>query len=182
MADWETTDSKIVYENPWMKVREDKIIRPGGAPGMYGYLVHRSAGVMVIPVSPDGELYLISQYRYPVGKTMWEFPSGSSEGKDILEAAAMELKEESGMTSPRLQRIGTSYSMPGLSSLELEIVIAWDAVETGKDIASMHDEGIGEVMKTSFNEALAMAYRGDIICGETLACLCLATPFLSATA
>ena len=56
--------SRVVYENPWMRVREDAIGRPDGSAGIYG-VVEKPDFALVIPVDADG-VWLVEQYRYPV--------------------------------------------------------------------------------------------------------------------
>jgi hypothetical protein len=85
--DIETIASKVVYENRWMKVKEDKIRRRDGSVGIYGF-VDKPDFAVIIPF--DGErLYLVQQYRYPVGQRQWELPQGSWE--DVLDAHPEEL-------------------------------------------------------------------------------------------
>ena len=61
----QTTGTRIVYENRWMRVREDTIRRQDGSAGIYG-IVEKPDFVVVAPVEDNGRLYLVDQYRYPV--------------------------------------------------------------------------------------------------------------------
>src|SRR3954453_23824953 len=69
-----TLSTRIAYENPWTRLREDRIRRPDGSDGIYG-VVERSDFVVVVPIQ-DGRVTLVEQYRYPVQARMWEFPMG----------------------------------------------------------------------------------------------------------
>ena len=73
--DIEATASRIVYENRWMRVREDAIRRRDGSAGIYG-VVEKADFVVVVPVEADGSIHLVQQFRYPVGARFWEFPQG----------------------------------------------------------------------------------------------------------
>lgn len=64
-------DSRIVYRNPWMTVREDRIERPDGSPGIYG-VVEKPDFALVIPAE-NGGFHLVEEYRYPVGRRTWNF-------------------------------------------------------------------------------------------------------------
>ncbi len=55
---WLAVSSKRIYDNPWITVREDKVVRPDGEPGIYG-VVH-----------------FVGQYRYPLKSYSWEIPEG----------------------------------------------------------------------------------------------------------
>ena len=85
----ETTSTQLVYENRWMRVREDTIRRRDGSNGIYS-VVEKPDFVVIIPVEDDGRLYLVEQFRYLVTGRYWEFPQGSweqIEGADPLEMA-----------------------------------------------------------------------------------------------
>ncbi len=89
--------SRTVYENKWMKLREDDIAFPDGTRGIYG-VVGKPHFALIIPYE-KGHFYLVRQYRYPVGAAFWEFPQGSYEeqpGVDPRELTRKELKEETG--------------------------------------------------------------------------------------
>ena len=77
-ANIETTSTRFVYENRWMRVREDTIRRRDGSTGIYG-VVEKSDFVVIVPVEDDGQVHLVEQYRYPVKGRYWEFPQGSWE-------------------------------------------------------------------------------------------------------
>src|ERR1700712_17154 len=98
-AEIETTASRIVYRNRWMSVREDSILRANGQAGIYG--VVEKTDFATIAALQDGQLWLVEQYRYPVGQRFWEFPQGSWEGQDVdpLILARAELREETGMVA-----------------------------------------------------------------------------------
>src|SRR6267142_2955820 len=103
-ADITTTGTSVVYENRWMRVREDTIRRRDGSNGIYG-VVEKPDFVVIIPVEDDGRLYLVEQFRYPVKGRYWEFPQGSweqIEGADPLEMALGELREESGLDAAEM--------------------------------------------------------------------------------
>ena len=93
---------ELKYENKWMKVYEDKILRSSGKEGLYG-VVEKGEFALIVPF--DGKyLYLVEQYRYPLKVKTLEFPQGMVEktDADITESARRELKEET-----PLCRIGT---------------------------------------------------------------------------
>lgn len=109
--------SRLVYENPWMRVTEDEVQRRDGSIGRYG-VVHSRDFVLVIPF--DGERYhLVEQFRYPVGARLWEFPQGSVAGGESLppeELAAIELAEETGLRAGQLDYLGFLHHGYGRST------------------------------------------------------------------
>ncbi len=91
---WRTLSSRIVYRNPWLTLREDTVIRPDGAEGIYSVVEMRpSCGVVAI--NEDNQIALVGQWRYVHGKYSLEIPTGGSEeGEAPLDAAKRELLEE----------------------------------------------------------------------------------------
>ena len=71
--DIETIGTRIVYENRWMRVREDAIRRRDGSSGIHG-VVEKPDFVAIVPVEDDGRLYLVQQFRYPVQGRYWDLP------------------------------------------------------------------------------------------------------------
>jgi ADP-ribose pyrophosphatase len=124
--DIETTSSRIVYENRWMRVREDTIRYRDGAPGIYG-VVEKPNFVVVAALESDGRLHLVEQYRYPVGARHWELPQGAWELKpdaDPLEVARGELREETGLEAAEIIHVGHLLQAPGYATQAYDIYLA----------------------------------------------------------
>lgn len=119
------TGSRIVYENRWMRVREDAIRRRDGSAGIYG-VVEKDDFVLVVPVHDDGSVELVQQYRYPVGERLWEFPMGmwGPRGTDPLLVAQHELAEETGLAAATLRHVGKLYEAPGTMNQGAHVVLA----------------------------------------------------------
>ena len=119
------TASRIVYENRWMRVREDAVRRRDGSTGIYG-VIEKNDFVLVVPVHEDGALELVQQYRYPVGERLWEFPMGmwGPAGTDPLLVAQHELAEETGLVAATLRHVGTLHQAPGTMRQSAHIVLA----------------------------------------------------------
>jgi 8-oxo-dGTP pyrophosphatase MutT (NUDIX family) len=106
---WQTLSTRIIYENAWIRVREDQVIRPDGAPGIYG-VVEFHGCVGVLPIDADGNVHLVGQYRYPLQQYSWEIPEGGCHpGEAPLAAAQRELREELGLEAGKLELLGTSH-------------------------------------------------------------------------
>ncbi|RLK61428.1 NUDIX domain-containing protein [Actinokineospora cianjurensis] len=121
----ERLDSTQVYANAWMTVREDRIRRHDGSPGIYG-VIDKPDYALVIPL--DGErLMLVEQYRYPLGLRRWEFPQGTAPDRAVLppgELAARELREETGLIAATMTPIGTLDVAAGMSSQRGHVYLA----------------------------------------------------------
>ncbi|MGH3582627.1 MAG: NUDIX domain-containing protein [Mycobacterium sp.] len=116
----ERVDSRVVYQNAWMIVREDDIRRQDGTPGIYGVI---DKPTYALVVAEDGDRYqLVEQFRYPIGLRRWEFPQGTAPGTvdgdepPPAELAAQELREETGLRATSLVVLGQLDLAPGMSS------------------------------------------------------------------
>ena len=127
---YRTLSSRIAYENPWTRVREDRFRRADGTGGLYG-VVERPDFVVVVPWQ-DGCVTLVEQYRYPVGERVWEFPMGMWEqapGTDPAVLAAAELREETGLIAARMTHCGTIFQGPGYCNQRGHIFLATDLTQ-----------------------------------------------------
>ncbi|TDC71472.1 NUDIX hydrolase [Actinomadura sp. GC306] len=119
--------TRVVYENPWMIVREDAVERPDGSRGIYG-VVDKPDFVLVIPVERDG-FHLVEEYRYPIGRRTWSFPQGSLPGRqdaDPEELARLELAQETGLRAGALRHLGYLNCSHGTSGQGFNIFVASD--------------------------------------------------------
>src|ERR687890_1606450 len=106
---WRKISSREVYENPWIRVREDEVLRPDGEPGIYGVVHFKNVAVGVLAVEGD-ELYLVGQYRYTLDRYSWEIPEGGCpEGEEPLDAARRELEEETGLRARCWEKLGEAH-------------------------------------------------------------------------
>lgn len=129
-----TTSSQVVYSNRWMTVREDRIQRADGSPGLYG--VVEKPDFAVIAAVRAGQLYLVEQYRYPVRQRFWELPQGSWEGQtvDPLSLARAELREETGLVAGSMQHAGRLFLGYGYSTQAYDLFLATDCEQQATDL------------------------------------------------
>ncbi len=134
-------ESAVVYRNPWMRVREDKIVRASGARGIYG-VVEKDDFAVIAPLQ-DGRLHLVEQYRYPVGGRFWEFPQGSlpGGGADLLATARAELREETGLQARQITRVGRMFEAAGYSNQAFEVFLATGLSQHGTRLEA-EEEGL----------------------------------------
>jgi 8-oxo-dGTP pyrophosphatase MutT (NUDIX family) len=156
---WRTLGSTRVYENPWISVREDSVIRPDGEPGIYGVVHYKNTAVGVLPVE-DGHVYLVGQYRYPLERYSWEIPEGGCpEGEEPLKAARRELKEETGLEARTWNRLGEAFLSNSVADEHAVWFLATDLVPGEPQNEGTEDIGVRRV---PWREAVAMAMDGRI--------------------
>jgi 8-oxo-dGTP pyrophosphatase MutT (NUDIX family) len=99
------TSTRVVYENRWMRVHEDRTRRPDGGEGLYAW-VEKPPAALIVPLDGD-HVWLIEQFRHPLGRRYWEFPQGAWEeapGAPAESLARGELAEETGLRAGALTR------------------------------------------------------------------------------
>jgi ADP-ribose pyrophosphatase len=145
--------TREVYRNRWMVVREDEVERDSGVRGIYG-LVEKCDSAIIIPIEQD-QLFLIEQFRYPIGERSLEFPQGSLENNDIapLDIARAELKEETGIEAGNFDYLGAIIIAVGYSSQKTHAFVA-TALRHGASLpdAEEHDLTLHEMSVTQFEE------------------------------
>ena len=157
---WKKLDTRRVWENPWMEIREDRVINPGGGENRYGWVHFKNRAVAIVPLDEEGRTWLVGQQRYTLGEYSWELPMGGAPlDEEPLAAAKRELKEETGLTAARwseLMRLHTSNSITD----ELGVVfLAEDLVPGEPEFEETEDLSI---RRLSLAEALAMVDTGEI--------------------
>jgi ADP-ribose pyrophosphatase len=159
-----TVASHVVWSCPWYNVRQDEIVLPNGQPAVYN-VVQKADAVFVVPVTAEGEVVLIYQYRYTINDWCWEVPAGAQQpGLSLEETAQVELREEVGGTAERLQYLGHFYAANGICNEVSHLYLA-----TGVTLAETAHE-VAEVMtvhRKPITEALWMARSGRITDGPS---------------
>jgi 8-oxo-dGTP pyrophosphatase MutT (NUDIX family) len=156
---WRELASKQFYDNAWINVREDSVIRPDGEPGLYGVVHFKNIAVGILAVEGD-YLYLVGQYRYPLNRYSWEIPEGGCpEGEEPLAAAQRELEEETGLRAERWEKMGEAH----LSNSVTDESAIW-FLATGLTQGKHSPEGTEQlkVRRVALREAVEMALNGEI--------------------
>jgi ADP-ribose pyrophosphatase len=138
--------SRVVYRNTWMTVREDEIERDNGARGIYGF-VEKHDSAIILPI--DGEqVYLVEQFRYPIGANSLEFPQGSLERNDVdpAEIAREELQAETGLVAEKLEYLGEIHIACGYTRQKTYAFLATGlSPKAGERDAEEHDLAVRKV-------------------------------------
>jgi 8-oxo-dGTP pyrophosphatase MutT (NUDIX family) len=157
---WKRVSRAVAYQNPWIIVYHDQVIRPDGQPGIYGVVHYRNLAVGVVALDDQDRVALVGQYRYTLSCYSWEIPEGGApEGEDPLEAAKRELVEETGCTAKQWQPLLRAHLSNSVSDEEGFCFLA-----TGIQQGTASPEGTErlQVRWLPFAQTLEMVERGEI--------------------
>jgi 8-oxo-dGTP pyrophosphatase MutT (NUDIX family) len=157
---WRAIGSRSVYDNPWIAVREDQVIRPDGSPGIYGVVHFKNRAIGVLPVEEDGSIWLVGQYRYPLDRYSWEIPEGGGPQVESPEdTARRELREETGLSARTWEFLGEVHLSNSVSD-EQGLLFRASDLTPGESEPEITERLT--VRKVSWNEAWSLLKNGEI--------------------
>jgi ADP-ribose pyrophosphatase len=116
--------SKMVYQGKVFGVRRDEVREPDGLRATREVITHPGS-VVVLPVLGDGRIVMIRQYRHAARQYLWELVAGRiDEGEKVKEAAARELREETGYAAKRYSEFLDVFPTPGFLEERMHILLA----------------------------------------------------------
>ena len=162
----QTLDRRLIFDGKVIRVTLDTVRLENGDTSMRE-VVHHHGGACIMPVTDNGEVYLVRQFRYALGEEMWELPAGKLEaGEDPFEAAKRELEEECGVTADEYIPLGCIYPTVGYDSEKIHIWIARGLHATRQHLDE--DEFL-DVHKLPFDQVLQMVLDNTIRDSKTVA-------------
>jgi ADP-ribose pyrophosphatase len=120
---WRLEGSKYLLQSPWYALRQDRLRLPNGRQITYNVVEHPGY-VLIVPLLCDGRVVMERIYRYTLGRTCLECPSGGLDGQSPRVAALRELEEETGYIAEHLQPLGRFAGSSGMSNIEFDIFLA----------------------------------------------------------
>ena len=171
MLMWNVTGSREVYVNTWIRVVEDQVVRPDGAPGVYGVVEMRRPSVFVVALTDDDEVLFVTVDRHTTGESV-ELPAGGTDGDDPLAAARRELLEETGATARDWREIGRMNALNGVCRAPEHVFLA-TGLERGA-ATGQAEEGISAITAVPWRDVPGLDAAGGITDGESIAALMFA--------
>ena len=172
-----TLSTKLIFNGKVIRLHLDDVLLPNGSQGFREYCTHNGA-VCVIPITSDGEVICVRQYRYAIGKSLLEIPAGKLDSleEDPNDAVRRELREETGAISGKLSFLGIYYGSPALINEKIYMYLAEDLSFGDCDL---DDDEFLEVVKIPLPKLVEMVLNGEIEDGKTQAAVLRAHAILS---
>ena len=163
-----TVASREVYRNPWMRLREDQILRSNGKRGIYG-VVEKDDSAIILPIDGD-HIWLVEQFRYTIQERAMELPQGGWEMavENPEELARGELQEETGLHAERMVYLGNLWIAYGFTRQKQHIFLA-TCLTQGEAVNRDEEEHDLVVRRVSIGEFEQMMVDGVIRDVSTLA-------------
>ncbi len=156
--------SEEIFNGVAVHLVKDEILLPNGNKGVREVVRHPGA-VCVIPVTDEGEVIFVNQFRYAIGRVTIEVPAGKLEkGEDPTEAALRELSEETGITAGKIESLGAIYTSPAIID---EIIYMYIATDLKQGEQHLDEDEFVNVVKMPLSEAVDMVMHGKIMDAKT---------------
>jgi len=173
MKPYKPISKAVVFRNPWWKYCLDRVEFPSGKTGEFHYVLTNGSS-MTIPVTEDGKLLLVRQYRYTGNRDSLEFPCGGlKEGTTYEETAKSELAEETGFMPEEIRMAGSFNPCNGLLNEICRVYIARKLRYVG---AHPDETESFELVRLAMEEMDAYIRDGTIWDGMTLAAWTIVRP------
>jgi ADP-ribose pyrophosphatase len=158
---------KVIYQGRIIRTELDTVTLPNGRKADLEVVRHRGSVVLLAQPEPD-RLVLVRQYRYVIGKSIWELPAGSREpGESLARCARRECAEEIGLRPGNVRRLGALYPTPGFCDEVMVFYHCTDLVRPKRPASQDIDEDL-EPAVFSLAEVRAMIESGAIIDMKTV--------------
>ena len=172
-----TKKENLIFDGKVLHVRFDEITLPNGAKATREYCHHNGA-VCVIPVTDEGEIICVRQFRYPFREALIEIPAGKLDtpDEDPTEAALRELREETGATCQQLTYMGLYYPSPAILDERIYMYLA-QGLSFGE--TDFDDDEFLEIVRIPVDELCEAILKGEIRDGKTQAAVLRAAIMLN---
>jgi ADP-ribose pyrophosphatase len=168
---------KLHYQGRKFSFNVDRIELPNGVVGEWES-IHHPGGALAVPMTPEGKLVLVKQYRFPTQGRILEFPAGTLEvGEDPATTIAREIEEETGYRAGKWQKLGEFFLAPGYCDEIIYAFLAQDLEKLAVQPAGDEDEDIEIVLMTPAEFEAAIS-AGEPIDAKSIAAYFLARQHL----
>lgn len=165
-------DGERVYDGRVVTLEVDRVALPDGGESRREVVRHPGA-VMIVPLTDDGRVVMVRQFRYCVGEALLELPAGTlAPGEEPADCARRELAEETGLSAAEWRLLATFYTTPGFTDEVIHCYLARRLAD-GATATPDADETI-ETVLLPLSSAQTLARRGELRDAKTMVGLLLA--------
>jgi ADP-ribose pyrophosphatase len=160
---WERQE---VYHGRIISLRKETLQKPGKASHSWDTVIHPGA-VVIVPVTNDGKILLVKQWRRAVQKILLELPAGTLEREEPPDLCAQrELQEETGYFAKELTPLGGFFSAPGFCTEYLHLFLGKNLIASPRP----HDESEAiDLVPVSLKNSLSLIDQHQIQDAKTIA-------------
>jgi ADP-ribose pyrophosphatase len=170
---WKRLRSEMLMETPYFSLRSDRLQLPDGEIKDPYYVIERPDAAIIFPLTVDGEVVLVSQYRPPLETMELGLPAGLVEdGERPEEAARRELSEETGYAGGEWELLGSVASSPSLKDNRAYLFLARSVKKTAAPDPDEHE--LVEVVRVPVEELSSLVRSGKIVSSSGVATIMLA--------
>jgi ADP-ribose pyrophosphatase len=172
----ELLQSRLFYKGRKFNFEVNSLRLPNQAEGDWECIRH-PGGALAVPVTKDGRLVMVRQYRFAMMGRLLEFPAGTLEPQEVpADTIRRELQEETGYRAATWSSLGTFPLAPGYSDEIIYAFLATD-LEPVESPGMDEDEDL-EVVLLQPTELQGLIRSGAVIDAKSIASFFLAQPFL----
>jgi ADP-ribose pyrophosphatase len=170
---WERLRSERLFETPYFVLRSDRLRLPDGAVKDPYYVIERPDAAIIFPLTREGEVVLVRQYRPPLERMELGLPAGLVEEGEKPEAAARrELLEETGYSGGEWEPLGSLASSPSLKDNWAYLFLTRGVEEISAPDPDEHE--LVETLKVPVEDLLGLVRTGQIVSSSGVAAIMLA--------
>jgi len=156
-----TISEEKIFEGRVISLFHQQVELPNGKTSTREIVKHPGA-VAIIPVTDDGKVVLVEQYRKAMERVLLEIPAGKLEkGEEPLRTAIRELEEETGYEAAEWEHIQSFYTSPGFADEYIYIYLA-KGLRKKENSASLDEDEFVEVLELSLEECIEELKKGTI--------------------
>jgi ADP-ribose pyrophosphatase len=169
---------RLVYRGRKFDFEVNRLRLPNEAEGDWECIRH-PGGALAVPVTLEGKLVLVRQYRFAVQGRLLEFPAGTVEpNEDPAQTIKREIEEETGYRAQRWRKLGEFFLAPGYSDEIIYAFLAQDLERLETPPSLDADEDLETVLLTP-QELESAILNGEPVDAKSIASFVLARPFLT---